>query len=101
VVRGKYAKRYAEGINVVVLDPDLADVFPNGESVNLALRALAEIIRAQRMASSTVAGGTSIRCRRSRLSASRRVSSRVLNSDRALCVKVAEPINTTVVIRSG
>ena len=50
-VRGKYAKRYAEGSNVIVLDPDLADVFPNGESVNRALRALAEIIREQKKAS--------------------------------------------------
>jgi hypothetical protein len=50
-VRGKYATRYAEGSNVVVLDPDLADVFPNSESVNRALRALAEIIRSERRAS--------------------------------------------------
>ena len=50
-VRGKYAARYAEGSNVVVLDPDLADVFPNSESVNRALRALAEIIRSERRAS--------------------------------------------------
>jgi hypothetical protein len=50
-VRGKYAKRYAEGSNVIVLDPDLADIFPNGESVNRALRALAEIIREQKKAS--------------------------------------------------
>ena len=49
--RGKYAARYAEGSNVVVLDPDLADVFPNSESVNRALRALAEIIRSERRAS--------------------------------------------------
>ena len=49
--RGKYSKRYAEGSNVVVVDPDLADVFPNAESVNRALRALAEIIRAGRRAS--------------------------------------------------
>lgn len=49
--RGKYAKRYTEGTNVIVLDADLADVFPNGESVNRTLRALAEIIRAQRKAS--------------------------------------------------
>jgi hypothetical protein len=49
--RGKYAKRYAEGSNVVVVDPDLVDVFPNAESVNRALRALAEIIRAGRRAS--------------------------------------------------
>ena len=50
-VRGKYAQRYAEGSNVVVVDPDLADVFPNADSVNRALRALAEIIRAERRAS--------------------------------------------------
>ncbi len=39
-VRGKYAKRYAEGTNVVVLSPDLAEFFPDSESVNSALRAL-------------------------------------------------------------
>jgi hypothetical protein len=37
-VRGKYAKRYAEGSNVVVLSPDMAKVFPPSESVNEALR---------------------------------------------------------------
>jgi hypothetical protein len=46
-VRGKYAARYAEGSNVVVLDPDVTKVFPDAESVNRALRALAEIIRRQ------------------------------------------------------
>jgi len=46
-VRGKYAARYAEGSNVVLLDPDVAKVFPDAESVNQALRALAEIIRRQ------------------------------------------------------
>ncbi|MGH7216844.1 MAG: hypothetical protein ACREIG_06375 [Nitrospiraceae bacterium] len=50
-VRGKYAQRYAEGSNVIVIDADLTDVFPNAESVNRALRALAEIIREQRKAS--------------------------------------------------
>jgi hypothetical protein len=44
--RGKYAKRYAEGTNVVLIEPDLADVFPNADSANRALRALADIIRA-------------------------------------------------------
>ncbi len=39
-VRGKYARRYAEGTNVVVLAPDVATVFPDSESVNEALRAL-------------------------------------------------------------
>src|SRR5438270_10223361 len=44
--RGKYAKRYAEGTNVVLIAPDVLDVFPNAESVNRALRALADLIRA-------------------------------------------------------
>jgi hypothetical protein len=41
---GKYAKQYAEGTNVVLLDPDVAKVFPDSEAVNQALRALAQII---------------------------------------------------------
>jgi hypothetical protein len=44
-VRGKYAKRYAEGTNVVVLAPDVAAVFPDSQSVNDALRALVQIAR--------------------------------------------------------
>jgi hypothetical protein len=46
-VRGKYAERFARGSNVVVLDPDVAKVFSDSESVNQALRALAEIIQHQ------------------------------------------------------
>ena len=37
-VRGKYAKRYASGTNVVVLEPDVADAFPTARAVNAALR---------------------------------------------------------------
>jgi hypothetical protein len=44
-VRGKYADRYRKGSNVVVLDPDVAELFPDSESVNKALRAIAEIAR--------------------------------------------------------
>jgi len=44
-VRGKYARRYARGSNVVVLEPDVAKVFPNAEAVNSSLRSLAKIIR--------------------------------------------------------
>lgn len=47
--RGKYAARYARGTNVVLLDPDVAEVFRDAVSVNRALRALAEIIRAQQV----------------------------------------------------
>ncbi|MCF8039095.1 MAG: hypothetical protein K9K79_07245 [Desulfohalobiaceae bacterium] len=49
-VRGKYAKRYAEGTNVVVIDPDVAEYFPDHESVNEALRGLTEIIKRQKRA---------------------------------------------------
>ena len=49
-VRGKYAKRYSEGTNVVVIDPDLAEYFPDNDSVNEALRSLAAIIKRQRKA---------------------------------------------------
>ncbi len=41
-VRGKHAKEFAEGSNVVVLDPELAKLFPTSEAVNNALRKLIE-----------------------------------------------------------
>ena len=37
-VRGKYAKSYREGTNVVLIDPDLQKIFPDSEAVNRALR---------------------------------------------------------------
>jgi hypothetical protein len=43
--RGKYAARVVESSNVVVLDPDVAQAFPNAESVNQALRKLIEIAK--------------------------------------------------------
>ncbi len=46
-IRGKYAERYAAGNNVVVLAPDVAEVFPDSQSVNEALRALISIARRQ------------------------------------------------------
>lgn len=42
-VRGKYAQRYAAGSNVVVLDPDVAEMFPTSRVVNSTLRTLGEI----------------------------------------------------------
>ncbi len=42
-VRGKYAQRYAEGTNVVVLPPDLAEAFPTAEAVHEALRGLVSL----------------------------------------------------------
>jgi len=40
-VRGKYAERYREGTNVVLLDPDVAAKFPTSQAVSEALRRLA------------------------------------------------------------
>jgi hypothetical protein len=43
-VRGKYASRFAEGTNLVLLAPDVAAEFPTATAVNRALR---EVIRAR------------------------------------------------------
>jgi len=44
-VRGKYAKRYRAGTNLVLLDPDVASAFPNDEAVNKALRLVIELTK--------------------------------------------------------
>ena len=45
-VRGKYYRRATTGTNLVLLDPDLAEVFPDSVAVNRALRVLAEAAKA-------------------------------------------------------
>jgi len=47
-IKGKYAKKYDEGTNIVVIDPDVAEYFPDHDSVNKALRSLTEIIKEQK-----------------------------------------------------
>ena len=44
-IKGKYASKYKKGTNVVVIDPDVAEFFPNNEAVNDALRSLIPIIK--------------------------------------------------------
>jgi hypothetical protein len=44
-VQGKYAKRYAKGANVVVIDADIAKIFPDHAAVNQALRSLTDIAK--------------------------------------------------------
>ena len=44
-VRGVTAARYAQGTNVVLLEPDVAQVFPDSRAVNEALRTLARLAR--------------------------------------------------------
>ncbi len=42
--RGVTAARYAQGVNIVLLDPDVAALFPNGQAVNEALRTLTRLV---------------------------------------------------------
>lgn len=46
-VRGKYAAKFRKGTNLILLDPDLAKLFKDSESVNNALRLLAELAKKQ------------------------------------------------------
>ena len=50
--RGKYAKQFAEGTNIIILDPDVAELFPDSKAVNEALRALSKIADRQRKTAS-------------------------------------------------
>ena len=47
-VRGKYYRRVTEKSNVVVIDPDVSDAFPNAAAVNEALRSMLRPKRATR-----------------------------------------------------
>ena len=42
-VRGKYAERYREGTNIVLLEPEVSAAFPDSASVNAALKALINV----------------------------------------------------------
>ena len=48
-VRGKYAKRYRAGTNLVLLDPDVAAAFPTATAVNRALQAVLTISQVVRL----------------------------------------------------
>ena len=56
-VRGKYAKRYAQGTNVVVIDPDVAEYFPDHDAVNESLRSLIAVIQRRSKAEPAAAKG--------------------------------------------
>jgi hypothetical protein len=53
-VQGKYARRFAEGTNLVLLAPDVAEAFPTAESVNETLRLVLQLtqVRARKHKSS-------------------------------------------------
>ncbi len=43
LVRGKYANRLRESSNVIILNPEVAEAFPNEEAVNTALLSLIKL----------------------------------------------------------
>jgi hypothetical protein len=45
--KGKYANEYAKGTNLVLLEKDVAEFFPDAKSVNDALRSLVRIAKAK------------------------------------------------------
>ena len=46
-VQGKYFKRATAGATLVLLEPDVAEAFPDAKTVNQALRALAKVAQTQ------------------------------------------------------
>jgi hypothetical protein len=46
--RGKYHQQYSQGTNLVLLEPDVAEAFPDSQSVNRALRLLVDVAKRRR-----------------------------------------------------
>ena len=51
-IRGKYAKEYKDGVNIVKLDNDVREFFPDTKSVNEALRTLIKLIKHEQLKAS-------------------------------------------------
>lgn len=65
-IRGKYAIRDTAGTNIVVIDPDLLEFFPDHDAVNDALHGLAAIIRNQKKTKPAARRGDRPRARATR-----------------------------------
>lgn len=61
MVRGKYAKRLKESSNIVVLEPEVAAVFPNEEAVNKALLSLIKLAQTSTRPTKRSSGRTKTR----------------------------------------
>ena len=64
-VRGKYYREATAGTNLVLIDPELANVFPDTEAVNRALRLLADTAESAVGSKSHRRGGSKKRIKRS------------------------------------
>jgi hypothetical protein len=47
-IKGKYSKKFAEGTNLILLDPDMIKIFPDSNTVNETLRTLSEVMKRKR-----------------------------------------------------
>ena len=47
-VRGRYAAKFGEGTNLILLEPEIQEYFPDSKAVNDALRLLVRAIKARR-----------------------------------------------------
>jgi hypothetical protein len=57
-VQGKYADRFRGGTNLVLLDSDVAEAFPNDEAVNEALRLVIKLKKLPRFEKKSPHKGT-------------------------------------------
>ena len=48
-IRGKYAKKFAEGTNIILLAPDVLKDFPDSNSVNKTLRAISKKVNRKKI----------------------------------------------------
>ncbi len=72
-VRGKYYERATAGTTLVLLEPDVAEAFPDGETVNQALRALIKVAQAKVRSSRAKLANTALQpTRRARKPGTRR-----------------------------
>jgi len=54
-IRGKYTKQYNDGVNIIKLDKDVRQIFPDAKSVNNALRTLINLIPKKQINSAQLA----------------------------------------------
>src|SRR5213593_1465269 len=75
-VRGKYYKRATAGTTLVLLEPDVAEAFPDGRTVNEVLRAVVKVARTQAGAIRSGLPGKPMQAKRGKPSARKKRFSR-------------------------
>jgi hypothetical protein len=73
-VQGKYYTQATKGTTLVLLEPDVAEAFPDGRTVNEALRAFIKVARSQKVGTAASGRKESGRTRRASNAKSKRTS---------------------------